>query len=831
MEFNSFIYFSIAAVFSLFVILGIYFSKKRMDLLENKFYIAMIFLTIIGVFAELIMVFGGVRIINHPLLLDIVGKGFLIIVESWATLLSMYTYVITSTKDEKLRLRTKLFLIAIPLFFIAAMTIGSPLEYVYNDSKTSVLYSIGPATKVVLLSGVIYITLCLISIIKFVFKIKKYDRRFIPVYLYIFLSILVGVLQQIEPSIIMLSYTESLILLIMYFTIENPDIRLLEQVELEKDRADKANQAKSDFLSSMSHEIRTPLNAIVGFSECINQSETLEEAKENAKDIVGASETLLEIVNGILDISKIESGKIELIESDYDPYKMLEETVKLAKGRLAEKPLDFQINIAQDIPKVLYGDKFNIKKILINFLTNAIKYTDEGFVRFDVQCVKLNGYVRLIFSVSDSGRGIKKEDINKLFTKFQRLDEEKNQTIEGTGLGLAITKQLIDMMKGKVVVDSVYGEGSKFTFSLDQRISDAALDDTTSQMNIVVDMTGKKILVVDDNKLNLKVADKLLRQYNVAVTLCNSGGDCLELINDGNKFDVILLDDMMPQMSGTETLHKLKAIPGYNIPTIALTANAINGMKEKYLSEGFDDYLSKPIDKNELYKTLAKFLNTSATYDKETNSMVIKPEETKEEVKEEVKVEDKIQQDPNVPRITKDIPQFTPSNKPIVINPGSNSSVAIAPEHVAPVTPVEPAPVATESTNSPVRRAATTQSDKVKLLIVDDNNLNIKVESKLIYALGYTVETANSGIEAIKMVQNTKYNLIFMDIMMPMMDGVKTFHELQKLEGFNTPTVALTADAVFGAKEKYLGEGFDEYVTKPINKDELQKVIDKYIKE
>ncbi|MCR4580941.1 MAG: response regulator [Bacilli bacterium] len=595
----------------------------------------------------------------------------------------------------------------------------------------------------------------------------------------------------------------------MYFTIENPDIKMLEQIEVEKERAEKANAAKSDFLSSMSHEIRTPLNAIVGFSECINQATTLEEAKENAKDVMGASETLLEIVNGILDISKIESGKIELIENDYNPQKMLDEVVKLARGRLADKPLDFQVNITPDLPKALFGDKFNIKKILINFLTNAIKYTDEGFVRFDVQSVKMNGYVRLIFIVSDSGRGIKKEDINKLFTKFQRLDEEKNQTIEGTGLGLAITKQLIDMMKGTVVVDSVYGEGSKFTFSVDQKISEAILDDTTTKLDVVVDLTGKKLLIVDDNKLNLKVADKLLKVYNPSVTLCNSGADCIELITNGNKYDLILLDDMMPGMSGVETLHKLKENPSFNIPTIALTANAINGMKEKYLDAGFDGYLAKPIDKYELNSQLVKFLNNGATYDiqEENNNNQVLPtnEVIAEQPKEEVK---EIQEESN--KIT-DFPQFVPDNTPIVVLPGNSQKQEETIEEK-------------EENN-----AENNSNDGKILLIVDDNNLNIKVESKLITSLGYKVESANSGIEAINKVKNNKYDLIFMDIMMPMMDGVQTLHELKKIDGFDVPVVALTADAVLGAKERYLNEGFDLYVTKPANKDDFDKIIKKYV--
>jgi CheY-like chemotaxis protein len=418
--------------------------------------------------------------------------------------------------------------------------------------------------------------------------------------------------------------------------------------------------------------------------------------------------------------------------------------------------------------------------------------------------------VRLIFTVSDSGRGIKKEDINKLFTKFQRLDEEKNQTIEGTGLGLAITKQLIEMMNGKVVVDSVYGEGSKFTFILDQKISNAELEDTTARIDVVADLTGKRVLVVDDNKLNLKVATKLLKTYGVDITLCNSGPECIGLIDDGNKFDLILLDDMMPGMSGIDTLHELKNMSSFNIPTIALTANAINGMKEKYLEAGFDDYLAKPIDRYELNAALVRFLNPVSSY--EADSEISNP--PKEEKKDNTPVEEtreEVVENTSTTTNNPSIPKYVPDNAPIVVLPGDMQKSSEVQEETSNET-------TTDNDNK----------DSKILLIVDDNNLNIKVESKLITSLGYEVESANSGIEAINKVKSGKYDLIFMDIMMPMMDGVQTLHELKKINGFNTPVVALTADAVLGAKEKYLSEGFDLYVTKPADKEELQEVLDKF---
>lgn len=280
---------------------------------------------------------------------------------------------------------------------------------------------------------------------------------------------------------------------------------------------------------------------------------------------------------------------------------------------MGDKPLQFKTSFDPTIPTVLYGDHTRIKQIILNLLTNAVKYTKEGYINFKVDSVIKEDVCRLIISVEDSGIGIKEENINKLFSKFERFDLEKNITIEGTGLGLAITKKLVDLMNGKIVVQSTYGEGSRFTVAIDQKIVKTptiTIKDQNEQKEVkAFDVSGKRILVVDDNKLNLKVATRLLKEYNVEIETIDSGFECIEKIKAGQTYDLILMDDMMPKMTGTETIAKLKQIEGYNIPTIALTANAISGMKEKYMKAGFDGYLSKPIDKLELNRIINDFLN------------------------------------------------------------------------------------------------------------------------------------------------------------------------------------------------------------------------------
>ncbi|MBQ6324005.1 MAG: response regulator [Bacilli bacterium] len=469
-------------------------------------------------------------------------------------------------------------------------------------------------------------------------------KKFTPVYFLFLLGTINTIIIYIYPTSFMVGYIICLVIIIMNFTIENPDVKMLKQVELAKESADKANAAKTDFLSSMSHEIRTPLNAIVGFSDEIMECNNLDEAKENAKDIVNASQTLLEIVNGILDISKIEAGKLEIVNSPYDANNTFNELAKLISPKMKEKGLDFSFNIAPDLPKTLYGDHANLKKVVTNLLSNACKYTDNGYVHYEVNCVNSNGLCKLIISVEDSGRGIKTENVDKLFTKFQRLEEDRNTTIEGTGLGLAITKQLVELMGGRIIVHTVYGEGSKFTIVLNQKITNDVVKEE-KEVKTTLDLHDVKVLIVDDVDLNLKVAKKLLERYNAnLVDICKSGFECLEKINNGEKYDLILLDDMMPKMSGVDTLKKLREIPGFRTPVIALTANAISGMKEKYLADGFDDYLAKPIEKDQLIRVFNEILGKSYTEElaiKEASEN--KLEEKKEELDKIVPVEENIE--------------------------------------------------------------------------------------------------------------------------------------------------------------------------------------------
>lgn len=400
--------------------------------------------------------------------------------------------------------------------------------------------------------------------------------------------------------------------LICLFFIFKEERKIKDTNELEEGKraAEKASSAKSDFLANMSHEIRTPINSILGMNEMILRECEDPNIRSYAQDIYSAGHGLISIINDILDFSKIEAGKMEIVPTAYEVCSLLNDVTNMVASRAKSKNLEFVVDVDTKLPSRLKGDQGRIQQILINLLNNAVKYTSEGYVRLAVKQNSWNKDVlELQIDVTDSGIGIKEEDKKKLFSSFQRLDLQKNRNIEGTGLGLAITAKLIDAMNGTISVESEYGKGSVFSVIIPQQIVDFTpvgnfkdrfekYKQSQNKSNRTYTAPNAKVLIVDDNAMNLHVAKSLLKQTLVQVSLCSSGKECLEMIRKEH-FDIIFLDHMMPEMDGIETLNKIKTLE-YNmckdVPVIALTANAIVGVREMYLKSGFNDYISKPIE-------------------------------------------------------------------------------------------------------------------------------------------------------------------------------------------------------------------------------------------
>lgn len=597
------LYLPVSAAIISAILLFVYCSKEKVKIKENNIYLVMLICILCdSLFISTIYYNAGEG--ENLTLIKVLNRCDYVALVAWSSCLCRYTHAVLHKKDEEhyLRLRITRRVITALAIVESVFIWVLPLEAIMENGIAKAIT--GPSVYFTFSCCAVNLILCLVVIL---FNLKNITKRVVPVFSFLGIAALCAITYYFDPTISGVSMGLAIVDMIMYFTIENPDVQMLEKVNVAKEQAQRANQAKTDFLSGMSHEIRTPINAIMGFAECIKNDTTLEAAIEDSRDILSASENLLEIVNGILDISKIEAGRMEVVNKEYDLVDMAEKLSKLIKARIGEKPIELQLHFSKDIPGVLYGDEGKIRQIATNLLTNAVKYTDKGYIDFTIDCDNKDGVSELTFSVADTGRGIKEDVMDSLFDKFKRLEEDKNSNIEGTGLGLTITRQFVDMLEGSMEVQSTYGEGSTFIFRVSQKIVKYERVVEEQVTEIQKEFPGHKVLAVDDTTMNLKVAKRLLELYKIEVDLANSGAMCIDKCKT-RTYDLILLDDMMPRMSGKETLKKLVGECGLTIPVVAFTANAIDGMRESYLNEGYADYLSKPITKSELSGVLEKYL-------------------------------------------------------------------------------------------------------------------------------------------------------------------------------------------------------------------------------
>ena len=591
MKINTTIFLTIISFFYSVLLMIAYFSKDKIKTLENKVYSKLIIINFIGIILELFCTIFAGYAKDYLVFYTILNKLFLVELTIWCSVFSVYVFLISSKKEKN---ELKSYLKKVSIFHIVIDVITMflifvlPVQFNINDLGY-VMYSYGPSVNIVFISSTLYITLMFTCLIRNFKNIKS--KKYLPIYVYMVIGVLVGIVQKLHPEILAFTSMEAFITVIMYFTIENPDKKLLEEIHMSKKIADAANEDKSMLIYNMMNEVKSIASDINKSSEVILNSNNLEENRFFAREIISSNNKLYSMANNIYNIDVIDDINVKTVKNKYNIKLLLKEVISKNKELFEDKDISFRFNIDSNLPNTLYGDSINLKNVLNTIIGNSYKYTDKGYVELSVNAIFKKDIVRLIIKIEDSGIGIKAEDLGKCLNK-----NTKDQN------SLYGARKTINIMGGNLLISSEYNKGTIVTIILDQKIYTNNKDNYDNYVN------NKKILIIDDNNSSIKLISKILDKHNILYDSSNLGKEALDRIRKGDKYDLILLDEDMPYMNGISVMNKFSKIKGFDTKVILLTKNSNIIYDDIYKDSGFSDYIIKPIDKDDLMNKINKYL-------------------------------------------------------------------------------------------------------------------------------------------------------------------------------------------------------------------------------
>ncbi|MDD7132002.1 MAG: response regulator [Firmicutes bacterium] len=593
-------------IYSLFysVLLNIvYFARKRLVTFENKIFEKLMITNLIGVILAIGSYFTIVNIDKYPIFNVIVSKGYIVYLLTWITLFSVYIFAISiddsKNRKKKINRIIKGFSILYVIFLIVII-----IKPLYYHNAGGAVYSYGPSANVMYVVSSVYIAIWIVRLIINYKKIR--DKKYLPIFAFMLLGVVVIIIQKSHPELLLMTSMETFIVFLMYHTIENPDMKILEEVHRAKEISDNANEEKTMFLYNMTNEIRN-ITKDIDYSaddildETSNKKIDVEVINDAAREIKGSTAKFTTMTNEILDINSIDSASIKVYNDKYNVKLIIKELVTVYSKKCNVKNIAFRPSIASDIPECLYGDSVGLKQVLDIILDNSVKYTSSGYIEFNVNAIIKNNIARLIITVEDSGTGMKAEDIIKVFNK----KNDRNEDSLNLNNNLYNAKALITLMGGTIIPSSIYGTGTTMKIVLDQKVAKES-DEKLDKYEEVYDK--KKILLVDDNISTEKIISKLIKGTNIKLDYVSLGKEALDKIRGKEKYDLILLDEVMDPLDGVTVMKKFKDIRNFKTNVILLTRNNEYEYNEKYLTYGFSGYLLKPISKDKLFEIIDKYL-------------------------------------------------------------------------------------------------------------------------------------------------------------------------------------------------------------------------------